>query len=117
MEINLKNIEEIIFFDKKIHNLLPEFKHFFDQWLIGKKIPTLSSMGNKSILDLLDSIQDEQIKKLEEYFGQSVIVVKINTNLVNNISLNLDESLCGFIEYKDFCAYRTKDKVFLSFWR
>jgi len=28
MEINLQNIEELIFFDKKAHALFPEFRHF-----------------------------------------------------------------------------------------
>lgn len=117
MEINLKNIEELIFFDKKTHSLFPEFKHFFDQWLIGKKVPGLAAMGSKSVIDFLDSIEEEHIKKLEEYFGQKVIVVKINTNLVKNVSLDLEENLCGYVEYKEFCAYRTKNELFLSFWR
>jgi hypothetical protein len=117
MEINLKNIEELIFFDKKIQQVLPEFKHFFDQWLIGKKVPGLAEMSTKSVLGLLEAIQEDHIRKLEEYFDQKILVVKINTNLVKNVSLDLDENLCGFIEYKDFCAYRNKDELFLSFWR
>lgn len=117
MEINFKNIEEIIFFDKNIQKLFPEFKHFFDQWTIGKRVPLLTSMANKSVLDLLESIEEEQIKKLENYFGTTVIVVKLNTNLVANIDLDLNENLCGYLEYKDFCVYRNKEKLFLSFWR
>lgn len=119
MEINFKNVEEIIFFDKKVQDLMPEFKHFFDQWMIGKRVPGLAEMANKSILNLLESITDDHIKKLEDYFEQTVIVVKINTNLVKNISLDLEKeiNLCGFTEYKEFCAYRGKDDIFLSFWR
>jgi len=117
MEINLKNIEEIIFFDKKVKELLPEFRHFFDQWHLGKTISVLGGLGSKSVLDLLNSLDKSHIEVLEKHFGEKIIVNKLNTSIVQNHSLDLDENLCGFVEYRDFCAYRNKDEIFLSFWR
>ena len=55
MEINLKNIEEIIFFDKKIQLLLPEFRHFFDQWQLGQHIPGMKALAKRSVLDVLNA--------------------------------------------------------------
>lgn len=117
MEINLKNIEEIFFYDKKLQELFPEFRHFFDQWMVGKRVPALTSMAKKSILDLLESIDLKHVEKLEKYFNTKIAIVKLNTKLVKNHQINLDENICGFTEYKDFCVYRKKDQVFLSFWR
>lgn len=117
MEINLKNVEQIIFFDKKMREILPEFKHFFDQWNLGKMIPALSEMGSKSVLDLLNSLDTNHIQKLENYFGDSVIVNKINYNIVKSHEMLLGDSLCGFVEYKDFCVHRNKENLSLTFWR
>lgn len=117
MEINLKNVEEIIFFDKKMHEILPEFRHFLDQWRLGKTIPALGGLGSKSVLDLLNSIGEDQVKKLEEHFGTTVVVNKLNSNIVKNHFIGINDSLCGFVEFKDFCISRNKEEVFLTFWR
>jgi hypothetical protein len=117
MEINLKNVEEIIFFDQKMSSILPEFRHFLDQWRLGKTIPALAALGSQSVLDLLNSIGPEQIKKLEEYFETEVIVNKFDKNIVKNHSMKIDDSLCGYMGFKDFCIYRKDDQVSLTFWR
>lgn len=117
MRINLKNVEEIIFFDKNVHKILPEFRHFFDQWNLGNITSALSNLASKSVFDLLNSLKEEQIKKLEVYFGTSVVVEKLEHGIVKHISINTNDSLCGFTEFKDFCLARNKDKVFLTFWR
>lgn len=117
MEINLKNVEEIIFFDKKMHEILPEFRHFLDQWRLGKTIPALGGLGSKSVLELLNSLDETHIKRLEEHFGTSIIVMKIGPNIVKNHLIRKNDTLCGFTEYKDFCISRNKEDVFLTFWR
>jgi hypothetical protein len=119
MEINFQNIEEIIFFDKKVKEMLPEFRHLFDQWQLGKTIPALGGLGSRSVLDLLNSLESEHLEKLEKYFRQKVTINKIDNSIVKNYSFSPQDSddLCGFIEYKEFCAYRSKDSIHLSFWR
>ena len=117
MEINLRNIEEIIFFDNKMTEILPEFRHFLDQWRLGKTIPALGGLGSKSVLDLLNSLEVEHIKRLEEYFGSSIVLRKLDNSAVKNHDINFGDSLCGFTAFKDFCVYRDKEKISLTFWR
>lgn len=117
MEINLKNVEQIIFLNKEMREILPEFKHFFDQWNLGKMIPALGGLGSKSVLDLLNSFEDSQIKKLEDYFKTSVVINKVDYNIVKNHNIKLEDKICGFVEYKDFCVYRDKENISLTFWR
>lgn len=117
MEINLKNVEEIIFFDKKMHEILPEFRHFLDQWRLGKTIPALGGLGAKSVIDLLNSLEDDHIKKLEKHFNTSIIVNKLETNIIKNHFIKTNDTMCGFIGFKDFCITRNKENVFLTFWR
>lgn len=117
MEINLKNVEEIIFFDKKIQELFPEFRHFFDQWRLGKTIPALGGLGSTSVIDLLNSLNSNHVETLEKYFGVRIVLNKLDPNFVKNHSFSIDGDLCGFMGFQDLCAYRNKDKVFLTLWR
>jgi len=117
MEINLKNVEEIIFFDKKMPEILPEFRHLLDQWRLGKMIPALGGLGSKSVLDLLNSLQKEQIKRLEDYFGTSIIINKISSSIVRNHTIKANDTLCGFTEFKEFSISRNSKEVSLTFWR
>ena len=120
MEINLQNIEELIFFDKKIQALFPEFKNLFDQWVLGQRIPGLNTLGKRSVLDFLNSLDETHLIRLENYFGDSVILNKIDNRLVVNFdsdNLEFSETLCQFSGYKDFCLFRNGDKIVATFWR
>ena len=118
MEINIKNIEEQIFFDKKIHKLFPEFRHLFDQWQLSKQFPGFGNLGNRSVLDLLNSIEEKHLRILEEYFGTTILLNKIDSRIVRHYQSELNNSeLCEFSGYKEFCIHRDKDKINISFWR
>jgi hypothetical protein len=118
MEINLKNIEQQIFFDEKICEKLPEFRHLFDQWRMSKQYPGFGNLGNRSVLDLLNSLEPKHIAILEEYFKTSILLNKIDPHIVRHHENGLNtEGLCEFSGYKEFCIYRSKDKMKLSFWR
>jgi hypothetical protein len=97
--------------------ILPEFRHFLDQWRLGKTISALSGLGSRSVLDLLNSIGPEQIKKLEEYFKTEISIMKLDNSIVKNHSMKIDENLCGYVGFKDLCVFRKKDDVSLTFWR
>lgn len=119
MIINLQNIEEIIFFDKKIQSLFPEFRHLFDQWQLGKRVSEMSNLGQRSIIELLNSLEEKQILKLREYFGDIIIIDKINHKIVEFYDFNLEDEnvLCKYTGYRDFCLHRDKDTVNVSLWR
>ena len=119
MEINLKNIEQLIFYDKKVQALMPEFRHLFDQWQLGQQISGMKSLGQRSVLDLINSLNVDCIAKLEEYFSEKILINKIDYNLVSHYNLSIDEpnELCKFTGYKDFCLTRNKNQVSVTFWR
>lgn len=117
MEINLQNIEEIIFYNKKIQSLFPEFKHLFDQWNLSKRIITLQSLGKRTIIDLLNSLNKDHINKLENYFNDKIFLDKINGNTVYNIYADINNIENNFSEFKDFCITRNKDKLGITLWR
>lgn len=118
MILNLQNIETLIFLDSKIKNLLPEFSMLFEQWKISKRVPGLKTMGQQCLIDLLNSLENEQLLKLEEYFGEGIVVEPIDAKLIANHEFDLvTDKLCSFEGYQDFCISRKKDKIKITFWK
>ena len=120
MEINLNNIEELIFYDKKLYKLLPEFKHFFDQWILAKRHPELRQLGRRSVIDLLNSLENEHIAILDNYFNAKVTLDKLDYHLVQNYDFNLNEAeekLSELKGFSNFSSYRNGDRLYISFWR
>lgn len=119
MEINLKNIEEIIFFDKKVQAILPEFKSLFDQWVLSHRVSGLKQMAQHSVIELINSLSHEHIKKLSEYFNEDVYVNKLNKKLVDHYDCNIDDTgrLCEFSEYVGTTLFRKGNELKFTFWR
>jgi hypothetical protein len=119
MKINLKNIEELIFYNQEVQNLLPEYKHLFDQWKISQRTLGLKSLSQKSICDLLNSLNEKEIIVLQKHFNDIIIVEKINHKLVDNFNgtIGQENNLCQFVGHKDFCITMNKDRFNITFWR
>jgi hypothetical protein len=119
MELNLQNIEELIFYDKKVQRLLPEFRHLFDQWRLGKQVPGMQAIGKRSVFDLLNGLEPYHVQKLEEYFAAKIILDKIDYSIIVHYEGGLEEpaELCRYSNFKEFCVYRDADNFYISFWR
>lgn len=119
MEINLKNIEEIIFFDKNVQLLMPEFRHLFDQWRLSHRVSGLGQMAKHSIFELMNSLETVHIEKLEEHFGEKIFINKLNKNLVEHYDCNTEDCnrLCEFSEFIGLALYRNGNDLKFTFWR
>lgn len=119
--INLQNIEELIFFDNTAHALLSDLRHIFDQWLLSKRVPTLRSLRLRSLMDMLNSLNNEHIRKLEEYFQDSIALDKIDYHIVRNVTLplgfNATKELSDFVSYGNFSISRDAEQIYISFWK
>ncbi len=119
MEINLKNIEEIIFHDKKVQEKLPEYRYLFDQYNLAHRVSGLGQMAKQSVLELLNALDGNHLKKLENHFGETVFVNKLNNKLVDHYDCSIDnyERLCEFSEYGGIALYRHNNELKFTFWR
>lgn len=119
MNINIKNIEELIFYDRKLQKFFPEFQHFFNQWQLGQNIIAMKTLAKRSVVEFLNSLEEKHVKILEEYFKEKVFVDKLDNNIVANYDnfLENEEELCRFSNYQDFCLTRDKEKYKITFWR
>jgi hypothetical protein len=120
MILNLQNVEDLVFFDKKVWGVIPEFRPLFEQWALSKRAPGLQNLGKRSLIDFLNSLEKSHLDKLEEYFGDIIVLDKIDYHTVKNYNGKMDEirsELCQFGGFFDFSAYRKGDQISLTFWK
>lgn len=121
--LNFSNIEELIFFDKTLQNMLPvNLFGLFEQWRLAKRMPFLKELGKNAVLDVLNNLTDEDIEILEQYFGEKIIVEKLNYNVALNIKVSLSEidncqELCLIEGFNNFGTWRDDQYFYISFWR
>lgn len=119
--LNLENVEELIFLDSTVRTLLPDLRHIFDQWLLSKRVPTLRSLRLRSLMDFLNSLTPTHVRKLEEYFHDSLALDKLDYRIVRNTTLplgfNADKELSDFVGFGNFTMSRDAERVYISFWR
>lgn len=115
----MKTVEELVFSDRKVQALFPESAYLFDQYRISVMVPGMRSLGQRSVLQFLNSIDHGMLSKLESHFGRPVQVSKMNNKSVDHYDFSIDggDRLCEFSDYKEFCATRSGDGISVSFWR
>lgn len=119
LELNLKNVEEIIFYDKEVQLLMPDLRHLFDQYNLGIRVPGLKHVAQASVLDFMALVDETHLKAMTEYFKKTVIVERLKHTLVQHYDFNVteDNELCKYSGYTEFSATRNKDHVSVTFWK
>lgn len=119
--INIKNVEQLVFRDKAVRDLLPEHRHLFDQWRLSQMSPLLRQVGKRSLLDFLIGVTDEQILALQRHFNDSVTIDRLDYHTVKNFECDADglEDLLNEVqpEYPYFSTFRKGNRIYISFWR
>jgi len=119
--INHKNVDDLIFMDKKLKDQLPEFNDLFNQWFIGKRMPSLRFLSQKASLSLLEKIEGRHLSILSKYFNEEVSVEPIDYHVARTHKVPVDD-LEGFLNgmkgfSQNFSLSRDKDHAYISFWR
>ncbi|MHA2046003.1 MAG: hypothetical protein ACW99G_14520 [Candidatus Thorarchaeota archaeon] len=117
LNINLQNIEELVFLDRNLQREIPECKPLFDQWKLAQMTPSLKSMGKRAKLDLLNRLSEfEEI--LSGYFKTSITIDKLDYHIVKNLEFAIDDVQITDTEgYLDFSVSRIGEHLYISFWR
>lgn len=124
IQINIQNVEEIIFRNDKIWRELPDLRYLREQWRMSKISPVLKALGKKSLLEFLNKIKKEHELIISKHLGTSVSFDKIDYLLVKNLELKIEEAELelNLLEAKQplypyFSTYRKNDKIYITFWR
>lgn len=121
--LNFSTAEELIFRDSGAQQVLPSyFASYFESWRLGKRVPMLRQFAKTAILDFINQLDESHTKTLEDYFGEKVIVEKLNYNIVRNIKIPLSETevcktLCEIVGFNYYSLWRDELYLYISFWR
>ena len=118
MYININNVEDLIFYDRKLRRLLPHYKSYFDQWTLAYVTPGLKGLGRRTVLEFLNILSQEDIKALEGHFKDRVEVVKLDTKLVENHKFPIEDAEDGLDGlYGNLSLYRDEKHLYVCSWR
>ena len=122
--LNFLNVEELIFYDREVQSKLPTHMFsLFEQWRLAQRVPYLRDIGKQAMLDFLAGLNDEEdVPTLEEYFGEKIIVERLNYHIAESIRVPLNEStickeLCEVEGFNYYSTWRDEDFLYVSFWR
>jgi len=120
IKLDFNNIEDLVFLDSSLRQKLPEFKGYFDQW----KLATMTgarSLKNKSLLYILNHLNNEQIKVIEHHLDDKITIDKsIDHRNIRLLSCNIDdaESELNKMDPKGYPSmYRKGGQLYICFWK
>jgi hypothetical protein len=120
MNLNLSNVERLVFYDQRAQRLIPHHQSFFNQWKLAQMTPALRPLGKRAVLDFLNALTSDDIKILEIHFDGEITLTRVNYSLVSNQICLLDEAegiLSQAEGFVDFAVYRDNDCLYISHWR
>lgn len=122
--MNFSNVEKLVFHDPELQSLLPPHMFsYFEQWKMGKQMPFLKQIGKSAMLDFLNNLNEDHIAILEEYFGERVIVERLDYSVAMNIEIPLTDAnevckrLCEVEGNYYYSTWRDDKTLYISFWR
>ncbi len=121
--LNFSNVEELVFYDRDLQSRLPIYMFsLFEQWRLAQRVPFLREMGKQAIFDFLNGLDEDHLDILEEYFGEKIIVEKLNYSIALDLRIPLNETtlcreLCQIEGFNYYSMWRDEDFLYISFWR
>lgn len=116
MLINIENVEELVFLDSELRSKLPDMELTFRQWRMGR-IHGLKSLVRQAVFDFLRNLKVTQLKVLEDYFGEDIVINNVDYSLVKNIEFEMNDVFIPVQGYSGLATYREGTQIYISFWR
>ncbi len=119
LDINLGNVEELLFWDRNVQALLPELTHEFQQWTLGQQVPSLRHLGKKAVIDALNKI-GKHLEVLEQYFGSAINVEILDYGVVKDVVVGVEDAeseLCKLEGFPHLAISRIGGRIYVSTWR
>lgn len=82
----------------------------------------LRQLGRAAVLDLLNSINDDIVVKLERHFGERIVLRRLNYDIVRNVKIPLDNAqqicndLCLVQNLNYFTTWRDANFLYICLW-
>ena len=115
--ISLKNVEDLIFKNKRVRDQLPEYDDLFKLWDLAVRQSAMKSLGQNAVIQLLNRINPAEMSLI---LGEEVGIQRMNANIIKNISSSIDEiekDLNSTSGFDNIMLYREGNNIYVSLWR
>jgi len=119
LNLNLSNVEELIFYDHNICKKLPEFDNLFKIWAFSVK-NSLNPLGKKALMDFLITLKNDHIVILEGCLGDKIVVDRLDYHIARDYRIPIgkaEEQLNSIQGFQNLSIYRNETQLYISFWR
>lgn len=117
--MNIFEFEKKVLFDKQCHFILADLEKLLTKWLLGLRA-NMPKVKKDALISIVKSLTEEHLKKLSDYFGESIQVKLLNSSLIYNEESDI-ENIKELLEKSEFhnnlCLSRVGNKIFFTFWR
>jgi len=120
MEINIRNIEKIIFHNLNFCQCIPNMVDIREEWLVSKRNPKSSLSKRSFAFRLMELLDENSILCIESQIGEKITLLRMSDKLSDSIVCPIDsipESICRNDWCSDLCVYREDDIINITFWR
>lgn len=118
--LNYKNVGELIFSNKKLLNILTDYKEYIDNWYFGTRAGFMKHLVKSAEMNFLKNVKQEHIEKISAVLGDTVIVdnniFKTVVDIKSTINA-LEFDLPVDFNFIDMAVYRFQEKVEVIIWR
>jgi len=117
--LNLTNVEELVFYDRKVRAELPDFANLFNVWTFSLRAG-FGPMGRKVVVDFLNGLKENHLEILGKHFNDKVTVDRSDYHIVRNQQVALDNAEEGLNQIQGFpniSIHRDENQLYISFWR
>ena len=119
LNLNLTNVEELVFYDRNIQAKLPDFSNLFNVWTFSLRAG-FGPIGKKAVMDFLNGLKENHLEILEKYFNDTITVERSDYHIVRNQQVALDNAEVGLNLIQGFpniSIHRDENHLYLSYWR
>lgn len=123
LQLNFQTVEYLVFRNEAAQSVLPAFfASYFESWRLSKRVPALRQLGKSAVLDFLNGLRDDHVAALERFFGERIVLEKLNYSAVTNVKIPLEETeackcLCDAVGFRNFSIWRDDRYLYVTFWR
>lgn len=121
--LNFSNVEDLVFRDRGAQGRLPtHYFSVFEQWRLSQQFSYLRELGRQAVLDFLNGVSEDEVRALEDLFGERIVVERLNYNVAVNLKIPLAaaevcKALCEVEGFNYFSTWRDGDHLYVSLWR
>jgi hypothetical protein len=118
--LNFKNVEDLIFTNKKIKDALPHLKHIFDNWNFGYQFISMKFVRKQAVFDLLRYLSQDDLKIISKILNQDIYITDDISKTIFNIKTNiysLEKDLPFDFNLIDFSITRKGEQIGVTLWK